>query len=303
MNGAEATWLNEGTRMHMHHGPIDLVIGADGPASARDIAFRAGWARFQSVLPELVAELPVLRHPADPYDPVVPQPESPVGRRMGHAVSRFAGPCFITPMAAVAGSVADEIRDAMLAVAPGLTRLYVNNGGDIALHLTEGQQFRIGMASLGDQSAQMDGVVDLTRDDGIRGIATSGRRGRSLSLGIADSVTVLANNAAMADAAATLIANAVDLPGHPAVQRERAEEHDPDSDLAGQVVVVDVGPLSAPQIAEALASGRARADKFIKNGLIRGASLLLQGQVEICGSIAPKEIAAGSPSFRTDEVA
>ena len=65
----------------------------------------------------------------------------------------------------------------------------------------------------------------------MRGIATSGWRGRSFSLGIADAVTVLADRAAAADAAATIIANAVDLPGHPAIVRVPACELAPDSDL------------------------------------------------------------------------
>ena len=64
-----------------------------------------------------------------------------------------------------------------------------------------------------------------------RGIATSGRHGRSFSLGIADAVTVLARTASQADAAATVIANAVDLPGHPAIVRCPAQDLQPDSDL------------------------------------------------------------------------
>ena len=65
----------------------------------------------------------------------------------------------------------------------------------------------------------------------MRGVATSGWRGRSFSLGIADAVTVLAATAAAADAAATIIANAVDLPGHPAIARRPASELEDDSDL------------------------------------------------------------------------
>jgi ApbE superfamily uncharacterized protein (UPF0280 family) len=68
-------------------------------------------------------------------------------------------------------------------------------------------------------------------------VATSGWRckgkgGRSFSFGIADAVTVLAGSAAAADAAATVIANAVDLPGHGAITRRPASAIDPDSDLA-----------------------------------------------------------------------
>ena len=45
---------------------------------------------------------------------------------------RYESGDFITPMVAVAGSVADYILDAM---GGGLDRAIVNNGGDIALHL------------------------------------------------------------------------------------------------------------------------------------------------------------------------
>ena len=55
---------------------------------------------------------------------------------MHAAVAPFAEESFITPMAAVAGAVADEILQAMRRAAP-LARAYVNNGGDIALHLAD----------------------------------------------------------------------------------------------------------------------------------------------------------------------
>ena len=117
-------------------------------------------------------------------------------------------------MAAVAGAVADEICAAM-AAAGDLDRAYVNDGGDIALHLTPGTAITAAIAA----RAGLPDRVTIAHADPVRGIATSGWRGRSFSLGIADAVTVLARTAAEADAAATLIANAVDLPGHPAVAR------------------------------------------------------------------------------------
>ena len=87
------------------------------------------------------------------------------------------------------------------------------------------------------------GRVAIEAADQVRGIATSGRHGRSLSFGIANSVTVLAKSAAMADTAATLIANAVDLPGHPAVERRPASSLRDDSDLGERLVVTGVGDL------------------------------------------------------------
>src|SRR5206468_3910445 len=135
-----------------------------------------------------------------------------VARRMTAAVMPYASEYFITPMAAVAGAVAEEILAVMTAAAR-LARAYVNDGGDIALHLGEGEKFVVGMVQR-PESPSLFGTLTLDSRMPVRGIATSGWRGRSFSLGIADSVTVLADRAAAADAAATIIANAVDLPGH-----------------------------------------------------------------------------------------
>ncbi len=125
-----------------------------------------------------------------------------VARRMHAAVAPFAAEQFITPMAAVAGSVAEEILGAMLDAAR-LQRAYVNNGGDIALHLTDGAQFTVGLMDRPDRHGLMR-TIDIEADDPSRGIATSGRHGRSFSFGIADAVTVLARTASQADAAATI---------------------------------------------------------------------------------------------------
>lgn len=130
------------------------------------------------------------------------------------------------------------------------------------------------------------GTVTIRAEDPVRGIATSGRGGRSLSMGIADSVTVLAGSAAEADVAATLIANAVDLPGHPAIRRAPARDLQPDSDLGRRLVVTGCGPLTATEIAKALENGAARAQEMTDNGLIQGAALVLQGQGRIAGVMA-----------------
>ncbi|MCV2865617.1 UPF0280 family protein [Defluviimonas sp. WL0075] len=253
-----------GNRLHLQHGPIDLILGADGPG--REAAFAAATRRFAPLLDELVAELPLLRQP-----PGATRPSGPVARRMDAAVRPHSGRHFITPMAAVAGAVADEVLAAMVA-AGDLSRAYVNDGGDIALHLESGQVYRAGMAGLDTEAL---GAVDIRADSGIRGIATSGRGGRSLSLGIADSVTALAATAAAADAAATLIANAVNLTDHPAITRRPARALDPDSDLGDRPVTVAVGTLSAAEIATALDRGLAEAAAMQAAGLIAGAALFL----------------------------
>ena len=272
--------LPDGKRLHLQHGPIDLIIDADGTRDAVHRAYAAAAERFATILEELVMELPQLRR-ACPVEGA--RFAGPVARRMETAVRPHARDRFVTPMAAVAGAVADEILDAMVAAAP-LDRAYVNDGGDIALHLTQGRQFDLAVAREDRQGRH--GRVRITNADPVRGVATSGRGGRSLSLGIADAVTVLARDAAAADAAATLIANAVDLAGHPAIDRLPASEVDPDSDLGSRRVVASCAPLTAAEIDAALARGLAAAEAMRQAGLIVSAALFLQGESRTLGPIA-----------------
>ncbi|MCZ8314037.1 UPF0280 family protein [Phreatobacter sp.] len=271
-----------GDRLHLQHGPIDLVLRAWGAASAVREAYDAAIARFQTVLPELVGELSELRKPMTEK----PQVEGPVAQRMVAACRPHVG-VFVTPMAAVAGAVADEILSVMVEAAP-LDRAFVNDGGDIAVHLTEGETLDVALAAdfARGPIPALNGRLCLSHGDGIGGIATSGAQGRSFSLGIADSVTILARDAASADVAATLIANAVDA-DHPAVERRPAETLDPDSDLGDRLVTTAVGPLPSPVIAAALAAGLARADQFQRRGLIFDAALVLQGDSRILGKSRP----------------
>jgi len=265
--GAQAAML-PGGRLHLQHGPIDLILGADGPGRAAALARAA--RRFETILDELVAELPRLRSPDGPA------PHGPVARRMAAAVAPYE--VFVTPMAAVAGAVADEIL-AVLRDGAGLQRAHVSNGGDVALWLAPGETMRAAIAG------PAGGRVALRAADGIGGVATSGWRGRSHSLGIADSVTALAASAAEADAAATLIANAVDLPGHTAITRVPASELSPDSDLGGRLVTREVGPLTEAEIAAALASGVRFAETARGGGLIRAALLALGSAQRITGPL------------------
>jgi ApbE superfamily uncharacterized protein (UPF0280 family) len=262
-----------GGRLHLSHGPIDVVLRGWGEPAAVAAAYRAAAARFGAILPELCRELPRLRSQIGTGEP----PQSPVGRRMAAACRPFAD-VFITPMAAVAGSVADELMAVMLGAAR-LHRAYVNDGGDIAVYCAPGAALDIGVAGgFGPGPLpRLNGAVRIRHGDGIGGMATSGARGRSFSLGVADSVTVLAADAATADAAATLIANAVDI-DHPAVQRRPASALDPDSDLSDRLVTVSVGRLPRAAVLAALEAGRRRAADYRARGLIVDAVLMLQGE-------------------------
>jgi ApbE superfamily uncharacterized protein (UPF0280 family) len=281
----QQTRLNDG-RLHLHDGPIDLIVEAFGGVDAVQAAYAAAWRRFATVLDELCAELPLLRARVMPQSP---RPAGVVARRMADAVAPFGADRFVTPMAAVAGAVAEEVLDAMTGAAP-LRRAYVNNGGDIALHLAGGESFVVGMIDRPDRPSLI-GSARIASGDRARGVATSGWRGRSFSLGIADAVTILAASAALADAAATIVANAVDLPGHPAVRRVPARSRDPQSDLGERLVTVAVGGLEPQEIARALAAGFEQAEDLRGRGLLEAAALQLGGRTVLCGVDDASEIA------------
>jgi len=261
----------DATRLHLHHGPIDLIIDAWGPDRQR--ALGQADTRFQTVLTELVDELALLRAPLGGAVAA-----GKVACRMVAAIAPFTG-VFVTPMAAVAGAVADEVLTALVAGCD-LERAYVNNGGDIAVWLAAGQSLTAVI-----HNGRDTGRVRLDAAKSARGLATSGWRGRSHSLGIADAVTVVARTAAMADAAATLIGNAVDLPGHPAISRQAAQSLAPDSDLGDRLVTVNVGAMSARDAQQAVARGVACAQDMRQRGLIEAAVVFLAGQNALCGEL------------------
>jgi hypothetical protein len=203
---------------------------------------------------------------------------------------------FITPMAAVAGAVAQALIGCYQR--PGVQRAWVNNGGDIALHLAAGQQLRIGLfadlarldAATALQARQgrlpVDGHLSVGAGDGVAGVATSGWRGRSFSLGIADSVTVLAHSAAAADAAATVVANAVNVDAA-GIRRAPADSLRDDTDLGAIAVTVDVPRLPPALVQQALSRGAACAHDLQAAGLIVGAALLCQGQALFVRPVPP----------------
>ncbi len=270
MSGAQTSRLSGG-RLHLHHGPIDIVFQAfgDGAAAAETRAI----GRFRGVLEELVGELPLLRSQAEGASGDVAKGK--IVRAMARAVAPHAE-TFVTPMAAVAGAVADAVVGA--AVGDGVQRVYANNGGDAAIWLASGEAITVAIGGSKDRAT-------IRADDPIRGVATSGWRGRSHSLGIADAVTVLAGSAAAADVAATLIANAVDLPGSDKVARMAACEIYPDSDLGTRMVTRGVGALTTDETAAALAAGARVAEEMLARGLMHSAVLYLGEQSVVVGKI------------------
>jgi uncharacterized protein len=266
-------------RWHLQHGPMDIIVGASGSPTALALAHERAWKRFATLLDELVQELPLLRQPV--RGSACPL-RGPVARRMWEACRPYqAG--FITPMAAVAGAVAQELVECYSE--SGVQRAWVNNGGDIALYLEASQSVRIGIcadvASLRVDRFHgellTDGQLEVHSAQPVRGVATSGWRGRSFSLGIADSVTVLAATAAQADAAATVIANAVNVQDRRILRRPAGELKD-DSDLGDIPVTVDVPRLGPDVVQTALRAGLACARALQAEGLIWSAALVCQHQ-------------------------
>jgi hypothetical protein len=272
-----------GHRWHFQHGPIDLVIAADGDERAVFMAHERAWLRFEGVLTELVHELPLLRQPVSACRAL----QGRIAQRMWQACNAFS-PEFITPMAAVAGAVAQEIIQAYHQ--PGIRRAWVNNGGDIALHLAPGQSARVGLfadlshfdadalARTATGTLRTDAGFTVDHASPVRGVATSGWRGRSHSLGIADSVTVLAATAAQADAAATVVANAVNV-AEACIRRAPASSLRDDSDLGERLVTVDVPPLPPALVQQALDSGLTMARHLQRDGLLQAALLACQGSL------------------------
>ena len=282
--------LADGKRLHLQDGPIDLIVEARGTEASVRAAYDAAAQRFTGLLDELCEELTELRKAADPARCSL---KGIVARRMHAAVAPFATAEFITPMAAVAGSVAEEILAAMLRVAP-LDRAYVNNGGDIALHLTGREQFSVGLMDRPDCQGVMR-TMTIDADDAIRGVATSGRHGRSFSLGIADAVTVLAR---------TACASRCRRHHHRQCRRSarpsrgssacRPTNCSPTAISARGSSPATSAPLSADEIETALEAGARRARQLLAAGLIEGAALRLLGETVVVGAKGIAGIASRS---------
>ncbi len=260
MTGPQIARLPDG-RLHLHHGPIDIILSAEGPGAAGAEAL--GVARFRTVLQELVNELPDLRSSEErPLHGLV-------ARSMAAAVAPFR-PDFITPMAAVAGAVADTVLQAALTNG-GITRAYANNGGDIALHSGAGAGLRHGHRRP-PRLAGPDHHPPRRRHRRHRHKRLAGAQPEPWDRRCGHRA---GPDCRQADAAATMIANAVDLPGHPAITRVPAREVKADSDLGDLPVTVGVGALTMVEATEALDRGAAFARDCLRRGLIAGAALFL----------------------------
>ena len=284
-HGAYAGRLPSG-QLFLQHGPVNLVVFVDADAKTVHMAEDSLMATFPYWLGALVAELPLLRTQVSELD----QPlRSEIGCAMLAAAAPFADE-FVTPMAAVAGAIADAAV-ATIGRVPNVRRAFVNNGGDIALFLADGTSLEIGLATTDKVAAEaatsdthgVVGTLTVDASSSIRGIATSGWRGRSMSLGVADAVTVLATTAARADAAATVIASATDVETT-AATRVPANTLDDDSDLGERLVTQQVGKLQTEECRAALSAGKKLAQAAYARGHILGATLHVQSEWAAVGT-------------------
>ena len=174
----------------------DLHIQAD-----RDVTGRATELVLQN---RLQIEEYIVRHP-EFYATLVPEPLDNLAPPVVRDMLRAAEAAGVGPMAAVAGSIAACVGEKLLA--EGISEIIVENGGDIFLC----RQKECTIAIFAGQSVLSNKVGVLLRPAQMPcGICTSsGTVGHSLSLGKADSVTVVAESTALADAVATRLGNEV----------------------------------------------------------------------------------------------
>ncbi len=298
-SGAHVRQLGE-SRWHFQHGPIDLIIDLHGDPAVASESIARGFGNFRQLLPVMAGCLRELRSPVAQIDQVALL-SNLAGHRLAlrvvglmlAAANRYPE-WFVTPMIAVAGSVAQAITEVL--EQPGLERIVVNNGGDISLSLDDGQIWRAAIADGQGRDQALPRIL-VPAGSGIRGVATSGWRGRSFSFGIADAVTVLADHASNADAAATLIANATDIDS-PAVERLPANQLDPQSDLGQRPVTTNVKQLKAPEVRAALRAGRTFADQLLERRFIRAYRIALSGEFVSGPVSSPFNLSADRPDLR-----
>jgi len=190
-------------------------------------------------------------------------------------VTKATGEPDITPMAAVAGAIAERVMEAV--ISQGATRVIVNNGGDIAFRLEPGTSLRAGIVT-DLAGGNITHFLDIKEEYGLGGIATSGFGGRSFTKGIASAVVVLAETAAQADACATMLANAVNA-DDPEIKRSPAELLDPLTDIRGQMVTEKVGKIDRQKVQEAILSGQNKFYSYRNRGLLFGTLIALQGHI------------------------
>ena len=262
------------------HGPVHMTISAWRKGRPADAAAEAGAKTAIKLLARLAGRLDIARQPVGRLKSPPPKAIPRVLRRMIQAVSRL-NQADVTPMAAVAGAFSDMVKEKVLS--ESADRVIVNNGGDIAFHRSRDKRpFRIGLVS--DLArGTVTHMVDLPGSDGlsrIEGVATSGFGGRSLTKGIASAVTCFAPSSALADAAATAVANAA-TSEHSGIMRCPAEKLDALTDIRGHLVTCRIADLNPSVISRALAGGMQRAKQLVEQETIVAAVIFIRDRLAI----------------------
>lgn len=183
-------------REHFEFRQTIATILADDPRHVE--AARSGMMTARQEVERQITTDPYFSVTLEPYVPECP------GRTVGR-MARAAGDAGVGPMAAVAGAIAWAGVEAM--VEAGAAFGLIDNGGDIAL--VSDREIRIGIFA-GESPLSGRFAFLLPPQDEILGICTSSATvGPSISLGIADAVTVFSPDVAVADAWATAICNQI----------------------------------------------------------------------------------------------
>lgn len=179
----------------------DLFVFAASDLSSET---RASLLRHRADLEEFIARQPRFRTSFKPY--AVPEGSPPVVTLMAEAAARVG----VGPMAAVAGAIAELVGKDL---APLSQEAIVENGGDI--YIRSGRTRRVGVfAARSSYSGRLVLRIPPAPLEGLGVCTSSATVGPSYSAGSADSALVVAQSAALADAAASVLGNRVKSPGH-----------------------------------------------------------------------------------------
>jgi len=262
------------------YGPMHMFISAFENGRPVTTLAEEGAHFAMKVLEDLVRFLPVIRKKSEGLEAKEVFPD--VVRRMIEATKKMEE-SDLTPLAAVAGTTSDVVADFIFE--KGGTKIIVDNGGDIAIRLSEGEVAKVGVKTEID-ARQPAYVISIDSAMRVGGVATSGLGGRSFTKGIASAATILSQTASVSDAAATIIGNFTNIEDIN-IARSLAEEIYPDTDLVGEWVTTRVGILSQEKVEEALSRGLSKACSLCQKKLIHGALIALQGQVVWTKSLDP----------------
>ncbi|HMK34437.1 MAG TPA: hypothetical protein VK463_05175 [Desulfomonilaceae bacterium] len=259
-------------------GPMRMFIGGSVRGVQQQEICAEAAEKAVAFFEEIAANRDSIRAP---FSALCEPPRQLLTHVMWEAVARV-GDDDLTPMAAVAGTLADAVADFL--TTRGLTKIVVNNGGDVALRLKDNETATVGIRPDVNQPTVTHRIT-VSPEMHVGGICTSGLGGRSFTRGIASAATILASSAAIADAAASSVANAT-LIVSPAVRRNRADYFDPNTDLTGVEITTAVGELTPSEIDRAIMQGIRKAEELVGRKVIRGACVAVKGRMECTRGIA-----------------